>query len=48
MGLLGDVDQVEARFSPDGNSVNLDARKAPGLHRTYHSVNLDEMQDASA
>jgi hypothetical protein len=38
MGLLGDVDQVEARFSPFGNSVNLDVRYGLGLHRTYHRL----------
>ena len=35
MVLLGDDAQVEARFSPCGESANLDARLVRGLHRTY-------------
>jgi hypothetical protein len=35
MGLLGDEAQVEARFSPFGDSATLDARLVHGLHRTY-------------
>jgi hypothetical protein len=33
--LLGDEAQVEARFSPFGDSANLDARWMHGLRRTY-------------
>jgi hypothetical protein len=33
MELLGDVRQVEARFSPLGDNVNLDARLVHGLHQ---------------
>jgi hypothetical protein len=36
MVLLGDVGQVEARFGPIGDSVNLGARLVHGLHRMYH------------
>ena len=32
---LGDVAQVEARFSLFGDSANLDARSVHGLRRTY-------------
>jgi hypothetical protein len=38
MVLLGDEPQVEARFSPFGGSVNLDARYVPGLHGMYHRL----------
>ena len=38
MVLLGDVAQVEARFSPFGDSANLDARYVLGLRRTYHRL----------
>ena len=38
MVLLGDEVQVEARFSPFGDSVNLDARQVPGLRRTYRRL----------
>jgi hypothetical protein len=31
--------QLEARFSPFGDSANLDARYVHGLHRTYHRLN---------
>jgi hypothetical protein len=36
MVLQGDVGQVEARFGPFGDSVNLSTRYTPGLHRIYH------------
>jgi hypothetical protein len=36
MELLGDMGQVEARFSPFGDSVNLGPRQVHGLRRTYH------------
>jgi hypothetical protein len=36
MELLGDVHQVEARFSLLGDNVNLDARLVHGLHQAYH------------
>jgi len=38
MVLLGDEAQLEARFGPFGDSVNLDARSVPGLCRTYHRL----------
>jgi hypothetical protein len=38
MGLLGDVDQVEAHFRIFRDSVNLDTRWAHNLHRTYHRL----------
>ena len=38
MILLGDEAQLEARFGPFGDSVNLDARSVPGLCRTYHRL----------
>ena len=38
MVLLGDDAQVEARFSPCGESANLDARLVRGLRRTYHRL----------
>ena len=38
MVLLGDEAQVEARFSPCGESANLDARYVRGLRRTYHRL----------
>jgi hypothetical protein len=38
MVLLGDVDQVESSFSPFGDSANLAARLAHGLHRTYRRL----------
>jgi hypothetical protein len=37
MLILGDVSQVEAYFSPFGDSVNLSARWVHGLHQTYRS-----------
>jgi hypothetical protein len=38
MVLLGDEAQMDARFSPFGDSANLDARYVHGLHRTYHRL----------
>jgi hypothetical protein len=38
MVLLVDEAQVEARFSPFGDSANLDARLVRGSHRTYHRL----------
>ena len=35
---LGDVAQVEAHFSPFGDSVNLDAREVHGLRQTHHRL----------
>ena len=35
---LGDVAQVEARFSLFGDSANLHARLVYGLRRTYHTL----------
>jgi hypothetical protein len=39
MVLLGDVAQVEARFSLFGVSANLDASPVNGLPQTYHRLN---------
>jgi hypothetical protein len=36
MVLLGDDAQLKARFSPFGDSVNLNARWVRGLHRMYN------------
>jgi hypothetical protein len=36
--LLGDEAQAEARFSPFGESANLDARWMHGLRRTYRML----------
>jgi hypothetical protein len=36
--LLGDKAQVEARFTPFGDSANLDARWIHGLCRTYRKL----------
>jgi hypothetical protein len=36
MELIIDVGRVESRFSPLGDSVNVNAREVHGLHRTYH------------
>jgi hypothetical protein len=41
MGPLGDEAQVEARFSPFGDSATLDARLVHGLRRFGDSANLD-------
>ena len=38
MVLLGDEAQLEGRFGPFGDSVNLDARSVHGLRRTYHRL----------
>ena len=38
MVLLGDEAQAKARFSPFGDSVNLDAIKVHGLRRTCHRL----------
>jgi hypothetical protein len=38
MVLIGDEAQVEARFSPFGDSANLDPRWMHGLGRTYHRL----------
>jgi hypothetical protein len=38
MVLLGYKAQLEARFSPFGDSDNLDARKVYGLRQTYHRI----------
>jgi hypothetical protein len=35
---LGDVGQVEPRFGPCGDSVNLGTRLVLGLRRTYHRL----------
>ena len=36
--LLGDVGEVEARFSPFGDSVELDARYMHGLRQLHHRL----------
>jgi hypothetical protein len=38
MVLLGDEAEVEAHFSPFGDSSNLDAREVHGLRRMYHPL----------
>jgi hypothetical protein len=38
MALLGDEDQLEARFGTIGYSANLDSRLVYGLHRTYRKL----------
>ena len=38
MVLLGDMGEVEARFSPFGDSVNLDAREVHRLRQTHHML----------
>ena len=38
MVLLGDVAQLEGRFSPCGDCANLDATLLRGLRRTYHRL----------
>ena len=38
MVLLGDEAQLDARFGPFGDSVNLDARSVHSLRRTYHTL----------
>ena len=37
-GLLGDVGDVEPRFSPFGDRVSVGARYMHGLHKTYHRL----------
>jgi hypothetical protein len=38
MGLLGDEAQVEARFTPFGDSATLDARLVHGLRPTHRRL----------
>jgi hypothetical protein len=38
MDFLGDVGQIEARFGPFGDSVNLHTRLVHGLHRTCNRL----------
>jgi hypothetical protein len=38
MALLGYEAQVEAYFSPSGDSANLDPRKVHGFAQTYHGL----------
>jgi hypothetical protein len=38
MELLGDLGHVESHFGPLGDSANLDARLAHGLHQMYHRL----------
>ena len=38
--LLGDVGDVESRFSPFGDSVSIGARYAHGLRKTYHRLSI--------
>jgi hypothetical protein len=38
MARLGDEAQVKARFSPFGDSANLNARWMRGLRRTYRRL----------
>jgi hypothetical protein len=38
MVLLGDEAEVEARFSPFGDSANLDTRLVHDLRRMYHRL----------
>jgi hypothetical protein len=40
MVLLCDVGQVEARISPFGDNVNLDARLVHGLCQMYHRLEI--------
>ena len=40
MVLQGDEAQLEAHFSPFGDSANLDARSVHGLRRTYHRLEI--------
>jgi hypothetical protein len=40
MVLLGDVAQVQARFSPFGDSDNLDAKSVQGLCQIYHRLKI--------
>ena len=36
MELLGDVDHVESRFGPVGDSVSVGTRQVHGLRKAYH------------
>jgi hypothetical protein len=38
MELLGDVDNVESRFGPFGDSVNVGARWVHSLHQMYYRL----------
>jgi hypothetical protein len=38
MVLLGDDDQVEARYSLIGDGAKLEARNVQGLRQTYHRL----------
>ena len=38
MVLLGDMSEVEATFSPFGDSVNLDARQVHGLRQMHYRL----------
>jgi hypothetical protein len=38
MDLLGDMGQMEAHFSPFGDSVDLDARLVHSLSRTWNRL----------
>ena len=40
MVLLVDEAQLDARFGPFGDSVNLDAISVHGLRRTYHRLGI--------
>jgi hypothetical protein len=40
MELLGDMDHVESRFGPLGDSVSAGARYEHGLHQTYHRLKI--------
>ena len=40
MVLLGDEAQLKARFSPFGDSGNIDARWVHGLRRMYHRLGI--------
>jgi hypothetical protein len=36
--LLGDVDHLESRFSPFGDSLSVGARLVHGMRQTYHKL----------
>jgi hypothetical protein len=38
MELLGNMGQLEARFGPFGDCVNLDSRLVHDLRQTYHAL----------
>ena len=40
MELLGDVGQVESRFSPFGDGVSVSARLVHGFWQTYHGLEI--------